>query len=234
MTKIKPTKTSIRCCVLSGVRRFKKRIFPNIDVAKRKEDQPAMARDRERRKVQCKLKCSHGWANALGRSLRSLPYRSKSGCSTSTTGNPNSVLCFKFGELVRRVLAACSKLRHSRESANMRKRVWLYTLSFSRYKSEGFIKEISTIVALTCLLSLCDRSLVNWCHSVLYFARYPQPKINRRPISKTDSGLRLRISREIEDRMAPNCQRTITKRKQTRKSNVSHLFLLLSLQIWID
>ena len=45
---------------MSGVRRFKKRIFPNIDVAKRKEDQPAMARDRERRKVQCKLKCSHG------------------------------------------------------------------------------------------------------------------------------------------------------------------------------
>ena len=42
--------------------------------------------------------------------------------------------------------------------------------SFFRYKSEGLIKEISTNVVLTCLLSLCDRSLVICCNSVLYFA----------------------------------------------------------------
>ena len=48
--------------------------------------------------------------------------------------------------------------------------------SFSPYKSEGFIKEVSTNVAFTCLLSHCHRSLVIWCHSALYFGRYPQPK----------------------------------------------------------
>ena len=48
-------------------------------------------------------------------------------------------------------------------------------VSFSPYKSEGLITEISNNVALTCLLSLCDCSLVIWCHSVLYFARHPQP-----------------------------------------------------------
>ena len=35
-----------------------------------------------------------------------------------------------------------------------------------------FLKEISTNVALTCLLSLCGLPLVTWCHSIHYFARY--------------------------------------------------------------
>ena len=38
--------------------------------------------------------------------------------------------------------------------------------SFSRYKSEGLIKEISINVSLACLLSLCDLSLGIWCYSV--------------------------------------------------------------------
>ena len=50
------------------------------------------------------------------------------------------------------------------------------SFSFSRYKSEGFIKEVSTNVAFTCLLSHCHRSLVIWFHSAVYFGRYPQPK----------------------------------------------------------
>ena len=60
---------------MSGVQRFRKRTFPTIDVAKRKEDQPAIAKDRERRKVQCELIYPHGSAEALDRPLRSMPYR---------------------------------------------------------------------------------------------------------------------------------------------------------------
>ena len=58
-----------------------------------------------------------------------------------TTADPSSVLCFEFRQLVWRVLVDT--------------------------KSEGLIKEISTNVVLTCLLSLCDRSffgnLVPFC-----------------------------------------------------------------------
>ena len=38
---------------MSVVLRFKKQTFSTIDLAKRKEDQPVIATDRERRKVQC-------------------------------------------------------------------------------------------------------------------------------------------------------------------------------------
>ena len=55
--------------------------------------------------------------------------------------------------------------------------------SFSRYKSEGLINEISTNVAITCLLSLCDCSLVIWCHSVYAISG---DILNRRPISKRE------------------------------------------------
>ena len=43
-------------------------------------------------------------------------------------------------------------------------------------QTEALLEEIGTNVALTSLLPLCDRSMVIWCHSALYFARYPQPK----------------------------------------------------------
>ena len=55
--------------------------------------------------------------------------------------------------------------------------------SFSRYKSEGLIKEISTNVALTCLLSLCDRS---WQFGAILFSisSIEDPSLKEREGSK--------------------------------------------------
>ena len=92
--------------------------------------------------------------------------------------------------------------------------------SFSRYKSEGFVNKISTNVARTCQLSLFDHSLAIWCHSFLYFARYPQPKTDLRSLLEVED-----VSRNREqNHQAPNYQRTITKRQQKSECNIIAYF----------